>query len=288
MGQYLFTRQGMDSRWLVPIRLWVAGVGLFVFCLIKYKKTLFAPWRERSDALRLIAYGLPGVSCCQFTYFLTIQLSNAGTATILQNLSPIPIMFVECIRQRRKPRPYELASLVLGMTGVFLITTHGRLDQLAVPMSALLTGTLCALTVTIYNVVPGELLKKYPVTVLQTWAFLMGAALMTPIFRPWSFGYKPSLIAVGGLLFVAVVGNVIAFNVYIAGVKYIGSEKAILYGFSEPITAALVTTLALGSPFGFFDAAGFVAVFAMLALLSFGSLRTEKRTPPTLDKPAAG
>ena len=25
MGQYLFTRQGMDSRWLVPIRLGLAG-----------------------------------------------------------------------------------------------------------------------------------------------------------------------------------------------------------------------------------------------------------------------
>ncbi len=30
MGQYLFTRQGMDSRWLVPIRLGLAGIILLV------------------------------------------------------------------------------------------------------------------------------------------------------------------------------------------------------------------------------------------------------------------
>ena len=26
MGQYLFTREGMDSTWLVPIRLFLAGL----------------------------------------------------------------------------------------------------------------------------------------------------------------------------------------------------------------------------------------------------------------------
>ena len=31
MGQYLFTRQGMDSTWLVPIRLFLAGVILCIY-----------------------------------------------------------------------------------------------------------------------------------------------------------------------------------------------------------------------------------------------------------------
>ena len=29
-GQYLFTQQGMDSKWLVPIRLGCAGILLFL------------------------------------------------------------------------------------------------------------------------------------------------------------------------------------------------------------------------------------------------------------------
>ena len=31
MGQYLFTREGMDSTWLVPIRLFLAGLILCAF-----------------------------------------------------------------------------------------------------------------------------------------------------------------------------------------------------------------------------------------------------------------
>ena len=34
MGQYLFTREGMDSTWLVPIRLFLAGLILWSFCYI--------------------------------------------------------------------------------------------------------------------------------------------------------------------------------------------------------------------------------------------------------------
>ena len=38
MGQYLFTREGMDSTWLVPIRLFLAGLILCGFFFIKDRK----------------------------------------------------------------------------------------------------------------------------------------------------------------------------------------------------------------------------------------------------------
>ena len=91
MGQYLFTREGMDSTWLVPIRLFLAGLILCGFFFIKDRKTLFDPWNVRKNprnAIDLLVYGLAGVSCCQFTYFLTIQLSSAGMGTIYRTSPP--------------------------------------------------------------------------------------------------------------------------------------------------------------------------------------------------------
>ena len=38
MGQYLFTREGMDSTWLVPIRLFLAGLILCAFFFVKTAK----------------------------------------------------------------------------------------------------------------------------------------------------------------------------------------------------------------------------------------------------------
>ena len=134
MGQYLFTREGMDSTWLVPIRLFLAGLILCGFFFIKDRKTLFDPWNVRKNprnAIDLLVYGLAGVSCCQFTYFLTIQLSSAGMGTILQDVSPVIILLVVCIQQKRGPRVFEVCSILLALVGVFLITTHGSLTGLA-------------------------------------------------------------------------------------------------------------------------------------------------------------
>ena len=60
----------------------------------------------------------------------------------------------------------------------------------------------------------------------------------------------------------------LAFTLYIQGVRYIGAEKGILYGFSEPVTAAIVSVFVLKSAFTIWDFLGFAAIFVMIVLLS--------------------
>ena len=192
MGQYLFTREGMDSTWLVPIRLFLAGLILCGFFFIKDRKTLFDPWNVRKNprnAIDLLVYGLAGVSCCQFTYFLTIQLSGAGMGTILQDVSPVIILLVVCIQQKRGPRVFEVCSILLALVGVFLITTHGSLTGLAVSPAALVSGIVSACCVAIYTMWPKKLQEQYPTPMLQGWAFLMGGIMFSLIFRPWQIDY---------------------------------------------------------------------------------------------------
>lgn len=271
MGQYLFTRENMDSTWLVPIRLLLAGLLLCGYYFFKDRKQLFAPWNFRADprnTIDLLVYGLAGVSFCQFLYFLTIQLSTAGIATILQDLSPVLILLVLCLQQRRTPRLFELCSILLALLGVFLLTTHGSLTSLAVSPAALAAGLVCACTVVIYTMWPKRLQAQYPTPLLQGWAFLLGGAAFHLIFRPWTMGYVPSAMGVIGILVVVLVGNVTAFSLYMSGVPLIGPQRASLYSFAEPVTAAILSTLLLGSPFTLWDALGFGCIFVMLVLLS--------------------
>lgn len=277
VGQYLFTREGMDSTWLVPIRLGLAGLLLCVFYLLRDPKALVTPWKSWRNARDLLIYGLAGVSCCQFTYFLTIQLSNAGTATILQNLSPALILGVTCIVGHRTPKVFELFSIILALIGVFLLTTHGSLTELAVSPSAILVGVVSAFCVVIYTMWPKNLQKQFPTPMLQGWAFLMGGAMFALLFRPWELGYVPTPAGIAGIGVVVLVGNVLAFCCYMSGVKLIGPQKASLYSFAEPVTAALISTALLGSPFTPWDAAGFVCIFAMLVLLSLPPRHTPKK-----------
>ena len=274
MGQYLFDYEGMDSRWLVPIRLGLAGVILFFYCLLRYRKELFRPWKTRIDRRDLLIYGILGISCCQFLYFLTIQLSTAGVGTILQDLSPVMILLVTCVAEKRRPGALEIISILLALVGVILITTHGNIGHLSVPVSAIVTGTLCAGCVTVYNVEPKRLLDEYPVTILQAWAFLLGSACLSALFHPWTWGYRPTAMGYFGIAFVVIVGNVIAFTSYMAGVRMIGPNKAILYGFSEQNTAAIVGIFVFRNVFTVFDGIGFGMVFLMMYLISKKSERS--------------
>ena len=278
MGQYLFTHEAMQTTWLIPIRLGRAGLILFVYWLMKDRRLLFAPWRQRGSAVMLVLYGVFGISLSQFLYFLTIQFSNAAIGTIMQDLSPVMVLLVACAGAHRKPRVYEVVSIVLALLGVTLLTTHGDLTAFAMSPVALVAGVACAVCVTVYNCLyPRQELCDYPVSMLQAWAFLMGAVLFELTMHPWTFGYTPSLRGVGGILFVVLFGNLLAFNLYMTGVKLIGPEKSVLYGFAEPVTAAILAVTLLDTPFTVWDALGFAAVFAMLAVLFAGSMKYAER-----------
>ena len=167
---------------------------------------------------------------------------------------------------------------MLALLGVILLTTHGDLTTFAVSPVALVAGVACAVCVTVYNCLcPRRELRDYPVSLLQAWAFLMGAVLFELSMHPWTLGYTPSLRGVGGILFVVLFGNLLAFNLYMTGVKLIGPEKSVLYGFAEPVTAAILAVTLLDTPFTVWDALGFAAVFAMLAVLSVGGKKYAER-----------
>ena len=146
MGQYLFTHETMQTTWLIPIRLGLAGLILFVYWLVKDRRLLFAPWRQRDSAVMLVLYGIFGISLSQFLYFLTIQFSNAAIGTIMQDLSPVMVLLVACATAHRKPRAYEIVSIVLALLGVILLTTHGDLTTFAVSPVALVAGVACAVS----------------------------------------------------------------------------------------------------------------------------------------------
>lgn len=268
VGQYLFQVKGMDSSWLVPMRLGVSGIVLLLYCFVHYGRKALEPFRNRADAMQMIVYGLFGISFCQFTYFLAIQLSNAASATVFQNTSPVFILAVSCLQAHRKPSRNEVLAVFFAVAGVFLMSTHGDISSLSASWQALLVGLFSAFCVMIYNCIPKRVINTYPPALLQAWAFVMGGIFFSLVFRIWTIHYVPDLTGWLGVAFVALVGNILAFICYITGIRMIGPEKGILYAFSEPLTAALITMIFLHTPFTLFDGLGFVCEFIMLVLIS--------------------
>lgn len=275
-GQYLFEYKKATANWLVPIRLLIAGLLMLLFLLAKDKKTTISVWKSKKNAIDIIIYGLAGMMLCQYTYFATIERSNAGTATILQYLSPALIMIVVCITDKKLPKIEEIIAMICALVGVFLIATHGNISQLVISKDALFFGIASAVTVVIYNIQPKNLMKQFSTPLLLAWAMVIGGVALFIAFRPWV--YKP-IIDVKAILALAAIiffGTILSFSCYMQGVKWIGATRASLYACIEPLVATLLSVFWLRVSFQWIDAIGFILIISTIFILTLTA--KEKKT----------
>ena len=266
VGQYLFTVQHMDSRWLVPIRLGLPAFCSFCTACAKTVKRFFL-WRDK---------GLPP--------------GARRLRTLRHRLQPVLLLSHDSARQRCDgnnsagsrtgvhpdrhlhictppfPKLREIMSLALALVGVLLLASHGSPAALSASAMALLTGVASGVCVAIYNLAPVHLSRQYPMPVMLSWAFLMGGAFFALFFRIWTISYVPDAAGLAGIACVVIVGNILAFSLYMTGLKAAGPVKAVLFGFSEPVTAAILTVVVFHGSFNLFDLTGFICIFIMLVL----------------------
>lgn len=225
-GQYLFQYKEVTSGWLVPLRLTFAGLLILVLLACREKGRVLDVWRERQGRRDILIFSVFGMMLCQYSYFTTIQYSNAGTATVLQYTGPALILVYLCIRDRKKPRAYELAALFCSMFGTFILATHGNISELAIPAEALLWGMISAVTLVIYTLQPAGLMKRYSTLLTLGWGMLIGGLVLMLLMRPWTLSPVVDRQTVLAMSFIVLFGTICAFYFYLTGVKLVGASSA--------------------------------------------------------------
>ena len=186
-GQFLFETRGAKAPWLVALRLLFAGIIMIVMGFALHGKRNLDVLKKKADLLRLLIFAFCGISLCQFTYFMAIEASNAGTATVLQYLSPILILSAVCIKEKRRPVGLELGAIGLSLLGTFVLGTHGNIHTFYITGSALFWGLAAAVSAVLYNMLPGSLILRYDIYQVLGFGMFFGGVLMCMIFRPWEY-----------------------------------------------------------------------------------------------------
>lgn len=269
-GQFLFSLGGVDSAWLTVTRLLLSGVLLLgmAACTSRGRCAMIGIWRSPSDAIRLLAFSLLGITSCQYSYLTAIAYSNAGTATVLQYVGPVLIMVIACVMTRRLPTVREVAAIVLAVGGTFVLATHGNPTTLAISAKGLFWGAMSAITLVLYTMLPGDLIRRYGGMPVVGYGMLIGGLAM---FLPSGYAGKrveldpEMLLAVAAIV---VLGTAAAFTLYLQGVADIGSVKASLIASVEPVSATMFAVLWLGTSFVGIDVVGLVMIITAVVLLS--------------------
>ncbi len=242
-GQFLFQYKEVTSDWLVPLRLTLAGFLILVLLALKEKGRVLDVWREREGRRDIVIFSIFGMMLCQYSYFTTIQYSNAGTATVLQYTGPALILVYLCVRDRKRPKAYELAALFCSMFGTFILATHGNVSELAIPARALLWGMISAVTLVVYTLQPAGLMKKHSTLLTLGWGMLLGGLALMLVMRPWTLSPVVDGQTMLAMTFIVLFGTICAFYFYLTGVKLVGASGASMLACIEPVAATVISVV---------------------------------------------
>ena len=267
-GQFLFETRGIETSWLVPIRLTSAGILLLIYLFLSRRDEMMNLCRNKRDFIQTILAGVCGTMMFQLTFFGTVQRSNAGTATVLQYLAPVFIMIYVCMRTKRIPKKLETLSIVLAISGIFLISTHGNIHSLVMTPEALVWGIGCAFFMFLNTVIPESLYERHASEVVVGWALLFGGIVLSCVFQPWRYAVHWDLAVLISMFFIVIGGSVAAYLFYANSIKRIGPTKASLFSCIEPVTATLLSALWLKTSFMWIDLIGFALILSTIFILS--------------------
>ena len=266
-GQYLYQFHAVTAPWLIAVRQVLAGL-IFLGYLLLRGQNIFSVFAQRRDALDQLAFTYLGLLGAQFGFYYTISLCNAATATVLQYTSPVFVMLWMSFKSRRLPEGRELLGIVFALVGVFLISTHGDINNVVLSPEALGMGLISALSLAFYTVQPMRLLKKFSTTLVVGWGQLLSGLFLCIFVNPFAPTGHWDAGALAAMVYLVIGATVVPYSLFLVGLKVVGATKASLISCAEPLASIIAVVLWLKTPLTFVDLTGMACIIITVVLLS--------------------
>ncbi|WP_373115575.1 DMT family transporter [Streptococcus sp. oral taxon 431] len=246
LGEYFFSHYQVSSGWITSMRLLVAGSFVIVLSSLQLRSQLFEIWRNRNNYLPFLAYAILGIFSVQYFFYLCVEYSNATTATILQFISPVFILFYNRIIYKKKASKSAIFYVLVTMVGVFLMATKGDLSKLSITPLALLTGLLSALGVMFNVILPQRFAKKYGFVPTVGWGMIIAGLFSNFLYPVYKISFQVDAISICICLTIAFLGTAFAFFLSMKAVSLVSPLVVSVVSASEPLSSAILSVLFLG------------------------------------------
>ena len=210
------------------------------------------------------------IGTAQLTYFSAISMIKVAAATLLQYLAPVlVVLYSVCFWKERLTR-HKLLSLLLSLTGLYLVVGGYNLELLRMNVAGVAAGLMSALGFAAYSLMGERGMHRYSPWTVLFYSFLfscLASHAASPHLEYLRGGPHTAHWALMG--YVAVMGTLIPFGLYLLGVNYLRSTDATITGTLEPISAALIAYLFLGETLEPLQMVGGGLVIAAVVALQF-------------------
>ncbi len=276
--QFLTTTGGAEPAFVTMLRTFLGGVIVVGYLCIANRRVLTRMFADSKALIALAAFAA-ALYANQFCYAETVQITNAGTATVLQMLGTVFVMAYMCMRISRLPRIREACGLIIALVATFLIATHGNVGSLHIPIEGLVWGVLTGLSTAAYILIPKQLglFDRFGAVPVVGVGMLMGSLIGIPVYAACG-GSAASFLATAGsftlgdwMIFsvgLVLCGTIGGYGFYLHGVSIVGPVKGSLLGAIEPVSATVLAALWLGTTFTLPDIVGMLLMCVMVVLVS--------------------
>lgn len=261
--------------WLTQVRLIISGIVLLIIATVLHQKP-FSVLKDKKNTLHIIAYGIFGLLPVQVFYFIAIEMANASIATILQFIGPFFVLTYLTVTHQQVLRKLDVLAAILAFIGVFLLSTHGNFNQLAITPLALFFGLLSAVGEASYTLIPVKLVKRVSSLVVTGWGMLFaGIGLMIVYPR---FPAIPNTPRAGlDVSAIIIIGTIIPFQIMANALRYVKPSTVSLLDAFEPLSATVGSVLVFGLVMSGMDWLGTFLVIGSVLALNFTPKRNIKK-----------
>lgn len=224
-------------------RFLVAGLLLALPLFLKLKKTKFS----LKKIGKYLALGFLGTPLTLGLLFIGIQKTTAIDASIIWIIAPILVVLGGAFLLKEDVTKIEKIGIGLALMGT-LITIFQPLFEPGVNFGGNIWGNTLVFGGTCVWAGFTLLTKKEKELnpfILSSSSFLVGALVMFPFFltRPVFIIPKPAIF---GILYMAILGSVVAYFTYIYGLRKIEASEATVFTYLQPIFAVPASVIFLG------------------------------------------
>lgn len=277
-GQYLMAR-GLSVNVLTSLRLLVSGFLLTIFIFTRQRSTLVTVLKDRQTLGRIAFFSIAGITANQYTYLLAIRYTNAGTATVLQYITPVLILAFISLKNRKLPTMIEIFSIMAAIFGTFLIATHGQIGTLAITPKGLIWGLASAITYSLYILLPIKVIRQWGSLLVIGLGMLFGGLTVSMLTQPWKEKIlldNTIFLALFGLI---IIGSLFAYTAFLKGVTMVGAVKGSLLSSVEPVASVLFSAIIMHDVFYPIDFLGIFCILSAVLIISLKDLILSKKKP---------
>lgn len=276
LGEYFFTHYPVSSGWITSMRLLVAGSLVLALSTFQLRGRLLDIWKDKKNYLPFLAYAILGIFSVQFFFYLCVEYSNATTATILQFISPVFILFYNRIVYQKKASITAILYVLIAMLGVFLMATKGDLSQLSMTPLALVTGLLSAVGVMFNVILPQRFARHYGFVPTVGWGMILAGLFSNLLYPVHHVTFQLDATSLLICLIIAVFGTAFAFFLSMKAVSLVSPLVVSVVSASEPLSSALLSVLFLGLVLDGFLVLAMILIIVPMVFLSIEEAKEGK------------